>query len=240
MPFKYLFLLSIFVGVKSATTFLPTSPGIGDKFEAGSDCPIKWDIDTTGLWTNVSIDLMTGSTQNITLLRNVVHKLDGTISRPIPFTWVCPPVNPCFANYFYQFTNGDDKPSALFTPRFTIASSSGASTLPEHSAQPDGQPVPCGEGHLATLPGLAPTSAPTLTQDEINNYINISNADHTPTTMKVNGLPSRRLKIVSTSYNKEHYCSVFAKEGRMEEHHTFEDYSALFVLLLFIAVWFLC
>jgi hypothetical protein len=57
MPSKYILLLSVFVGVKSATTFLPTSPGIGDVFEVGSDCPIKWDIDTTGLWTNVSIGM---------------------------------------------------------------------------------------------------------------------------------------------------------------------------------------
>jgi hypothetical protein len=127
-----------------------------------------------------------------------------------------------------------------------IASSSGVSTPPGHSAQPDGQPAPWGEGHLA---GPAPTSTPPPTQDETN----ISNADrheastlnrdfaaNTPTTMKVDSLPSRRFKIDSTSYIKEHCCSVFAKEGRMEEYHTFEDYSAVFVLLLFIAVWFLC
>ena len=34
---------------------LPTAPGPGDSFAAGSPCQIQWSVDSTGQWTNVSI-----------------------------------------------------------------------------------------------------------------------------------------------------------------------------------------
>ncbi|KAI0771613.1 Ser-Thr-rich glycosyl-phosphatidyl-inositol-anchored membrane family-domain-containing protein [Trametes elegans] len=127
----------------------PTAPGPGDAFAAGSDCTIKWDADTSGQWTNVSISLMSGSNNNMTRVTTVASGLDGTDSNLTPYNWTCPDVNPYSAIYFYQFTNGDDKESSAWTTRFTITSPRGDSETPEHDTQPNGDSIPWGDGNLA-------------------------------------------------------------------------------------------
>lgn len=57
MFFSILSGLTVAVMANAATTFLPTAPGTGDVFKSGAGCPIKWDIDTTGAWTNVTIGM---------------------------------------------------------------------------------------------------------------------------------------------------------------------------------------
>jgi len=248
MSFKKLYLLSL-CAVKAATASIPTAPGLGDVFKAGSDCLIKWDIDTIGAWNNVSIDFMTGSTKNMTLLTNVAYKLDGT-SNPIPFDWVCPLVNPNSAIYFYRFSNGNNKTSALYTPRFTITSASGASTPPEHSAQPDGQPIPWGEGHMATITkqskaigkNAEPHSATIHEPEEPSTEVppeSVNAPDQDPpvnTTAPTTKFSSTQYKIISIPY----HCSWFAKDGGMEEHNAYEEYGGAFVLLSFIVLWIWC
>lgn len=46
----------------------PTNPGPGDVFTEGGPCLIGWDVDTTGLWTTMSIELMTGDNINMVTL----------------------------------------------------------------------------------------------------------------------------------------------------------------------------
>ncbi|KAH9951598.1 hypothetical protein B0H21DRAFT_182468 [Amylocystis lapponica] len=128
--------------------FTPVSPGPGDKFAAGSACSMQWDGDTSGTWTNVTIDLMSGSNGNMTHVTNVATGLDGTNTSLSPFSWTCPEVDPYSDIYFYQYTNGDDIMDAKWTSRFTITSPSGESVPPSDAHQPNGDPVPWGNGYL--------------------------------------------------------------------------------------------
>lgn len=46
----------------------PSSPGPGDVFIEGKPCTISWDVDLTGVWKNMNIDLMTGDNFNMVFL----------------------------------------------------------------------------------------------------------------------------------------------------------------------------
>jgi len=122
-----------------------------------------------------------------------------------------------------------------------VASLSGASTSPEHPAQPD-QSARWGEGHLAIIkPGPGPTPSPKATQDETKGHAMISNADRhsapisdgpsieipseiistqhqysAVNKLKIDGLSSRRFRVILMSYIKENYSSMFTKEGGHE------------------------
>ena len=39
----------------------PSEPGPGSVYNEGSTCHIAWDADTTGVWTVMNIELMSGS-----------------------------------------------------------------------------------------------------------------------------------------------------------------------------------
>ncbi|KAH9813319.1 hypothetical protein DFH28DRAFT_930062 [Melampsora americana] len=134
----------------------PTAPGPGQVFNEGSDCTIQWNLDTTGKWTNFAIDLKTGSNQAMQLVTNVASGLDGT-KGATSHKWKCPAVTPNSAIYFYEFSQAGESPT--WTTRFTIASSSGATTPPTESTQPDGKKIPWGTGSLAN--GAAPTPSTT-------------------------------------------------------------------------------
>ncbi|KAF9652249.1 hypothetical protein BDM02DRAFT_3258688 [Thelephora ganbajun] len=124
----------------------PTAPGPGEVLAAGSKCSISWTPDESGKWKTFSIDLMSGSNSNMTLVTNVAEDLDGTDSSLSPYTWTCPEVDPYSAIYFYQFNAAVDKSSPAWTTRFTITSSAGETTVPPHSKQPNGDDVPWGIG----------------------------------------------------------------------------------------------
>ncbi|TBU32783.1 Ser-Thr-rich glycosyl-phosphatidyl-inositol-anchored membrane family-domain-containing protein, partial [Dichomitus squalens] len=138
------------LSARALAALTPTAPGPGDTFAAGSPCTIKWDADTSGTWTNVSIYLMTGPNSNMTRLVTVTSGLDGTDTSLSPYNWTCPEVDPYSTIYFYQFTNRDDAQDSQWTTRFTITSESGDSVEPEHPTQPDGDSVPWGEGHVSS------------------------------------------------------------------------------------------
>ncbi|TFK55927.1 hypothetical protein OE88DRAFT_1622049, partial [Heliocybe sulcata] len=139
----YLALLS-----STFATVVPVAPSPGDVFYAGSSCTIAWNVDTTGTWRNMSIDLMTGPNNAMVLVMNVASGLDGTSSGLTPYNWTCPDVDPYSAIYFYQFTNDGNTSDAQWTTRFTIASASGATTPPDNATQPDGDAIPWGTGGL--------------------------------------------------------------------------------------------
>ncbi|THG99320.1 hypothetical protein EW026_g3018 [Hermanssonia centrifuga] len=130
--------------------FTPTTPGPGETYNAGSNCTITWDVDNSGTWTNITIDLKSGSNSNMSLVTNVASGLDGTDPSLTPFTWTCPEVDPYSAIYFYQFTNNGDSSTAKWTTRFTIASLTDDSVTPEYPQQPNGDNIPWGEGQLAS------------------------------------------------------------------------------------------
>ncbi|KAF9222017.1 hypothetical protein BS17DRAFT_685433, partial [Gyrodon lividus] len=135
---------------KSAIT--PLSPGPGDIYTAGRSCSSKWKIDPTGTWRNVTLELMSGSNYNMSLVMRVVGALDGTTESAYNFT--CPNVAPNSNIYFYQarppskaFNNADVE-NSVWTARFTIASPIGIVTPPEYSQQPGGSPIAWGNGRL--------------------------------------------------------------------------------------------
>ncbi|KAI0092843.1 hypothetical protein BDY19DRAFT_510831 [Irpex rosettiformis] len=140
-------LLSKMVSVAHAD-LIPTAPGPGQTFTAGGNCTIIWNVDESGQWTNVTIDLMSGSNTNMSLVTNVVLGLDGTNSSFTPYNWTCPEVDPYSAIYFYQFTNGGQTSNATWTTRFTITSPSNETVPPPNASQPNGDAIPWGVGHL--------------------------------------------------------------------------------------------
>ncbi|GAA5852066.1 hypothetical protein JCM5353_003008 [Sporobolomyces roseus] len=129
-----------------AADAVPTSPGPGDSFNEGSPCPIQWNLDTTGTWTDFTIQLMTGSNFQMTPLATVASGLDGTKGEG-KYEWTCPEVEPNSAIYFYQFTQTGGNTS--WTTRFTIASATGETTEPTETTMVNGVAVGYGTGRLS-------------------------------------------------------------------------------------------
>ncbi|GAA5884558.1 hypothetical protein JCM16303_000027 [Sporobolomyces ruberrimus] len=129
-----------------AADVVPTAPGPGDSFNEGSPCTIQWNLDTTGSWTNFTVQLMTGSNQAMTPLTTVLSGVDGTTGTG-KYEWTCPEVTPNSAIYFYQFTQAGAQTS--WTTRFTIASATGETTEPTETVMVDGKPVGWGTGRLS-------------------------------------------------------------------------------------------
>ncbi|KAG6865653.1 hypothetical protein C0991_000572 [Blastosporella zonata] len=139
------FLASTSLLVRADVT--PSDPGPGVVYNVGGTCHITWtgDATSTTAWKDMSIELMTGDNLEMVHLTTVATNLDGTVAGT--FDHICPGVTPNAAIYFYQFT----APAATdkqWTTRFTIASSTGATTDPTNATQPDGSAVPWGTGAL--------------------------------------------------------------------------------------------
>ncbi len=57
----------------------PSAPGPGDVFKQGDQCTITWDADTSGVWKEMNIELMTGNNWemvHITSTFRAVHALE--------------------------------------------------------------------------------------------------------------------------------------------------------------------
>ncbi|KAI0641990.1 hypothetical protein C8Q79DRAFT_986700 [Trametes meyenii] len=124
----------------------PTAPGPGDVFKQGGQCTFTWDVDTTGTWKEMNVELMTGDNWNMVHLTTIAT-LDGTDASQTTHSYDCPQVTPNSAIYFYQFTS----PSAAnrtWTTRFAIGDASGNTTPAPNATQPDGQSIPWGIGKL--------------------------------------------------------------------------------------------
>jgi len=136
----------------------PSIPGPGDSYKQGGDCLIEWATDPTGKWTDMQIELKTGSNLAMVPLK-VITKVDAT--KETRFVYPCPKVSPNSAIYFYEFTSTSST-EKLWTTRFTITDENGNSTPPTEAAQPNGDKIPWGTGTLAgdnsTIPGPSPPS----------------------------------------------------------------------------------
>ncbi|KAI0028242.1 hypothetical protein K488DRAFT_89929 [Vararia minispora EC-137] len=131
------------VGLVRAGVPVPDTPGPNQTYNAGSNCPIAWSADTTGLWKNMAIELMTGNNWNMEHITTVTT-LDA--STTTSFSWTCPQVTINADIYFYQFTAAGQ--NASWTTRFTIASNTGATVPAPNTTQPDGQLIGWGVGAL--------------------------------------------------------------------------------------------
>jgi hypothetical protein len=90
------------------------------------------------------IELNTGDNFNMKHLTTVTM-VDGTDASVTTYSWTCPDVTPNSNIYFYQFSSPvSTQPS--WTGRFTIASTSGATTPPTNATQPGGAALPWGTG----------------------------------------------------------------------------------------------
>lgn len=123
----------------------PNSPGPGDVYNEGAQCPIGWTADTTGVWKVMNIELMTGSNLDMVHLTTVAT-VDATATTT--FSWTCPQVTPNSAIYFYQFTSPGSNVT-MWTTRFAIADTTGQTTPPSQATQPGGQAIPWGTGALS-------------------------------------------------------------------------------------------
>ncbi|KAG9015447.1 hypothetical protein FRB94_000051 [Tulasnella sp. JGI-2019a] len=146
IPAAGLLLMSVSIYVASSAV-APTAPGPGSTFDEGSMCTVEWEVDTTGEWKDMTIDLMSGSDLNMTRVLNVASVVDGTNPTLTPFSWTCPPVCPNSDIYFYQLSQGHNRTLPTWTARFTIASRNGSSTPAPYGSQPNGGlPIPWGYG----------------------------------------------------------------------------------------------
>ncbi|KAF9515753.1 hypothetical protein BS47DRAFT_1381382 [Hydnum rufescens UP504] len=104
-----------------------TVPGPNDKYTEGGNCTIAWTADTSGLWTTMNIELMTGPNSPMVHLRTVATVNAQTTTS---FSWPCPMVSPNSAIYFYQFSSQQDQANTNWATRFLIAATDGSSTPP--------------------------------------------------------------------------------------------------------------
>jgi len=122
----------------------PSVPGPGDVYNEGSNCQIEWAADSSGTWTQMSIQLMTGDNLGMVHLADLTT-VDAT--KVTTYTYQCPQVTPNSAIYFYQFQDPSSN-QIYWTTRFAIADASGSTTPPAESAQPNGDKIPWGTGSL--------------------------------------------------------------------------------------------
>ncbi|GAA5913228.1 hypothetical protein JCM5296_006859 [Sporobolomyces johnsonii] len=128
--------------VLARAAVVPTAPGgVGLVFRAGGNCWFKYDLDSTGTWKAMDVDLMSGSNTQMVNVTRVASGLDGTTGNG-SYSFVCPEVDPPAPIYFYQFSSGGQEP--VWTSRFTVATANGTT----NTTQPDGQAIAWGIGHL--------------------------------------------------------------------------------------------
>ncbi|KAE9405396.1 hypothetical protein BT96DRAFT_338387 [Gymnopus androsaceus JB14] len=155
------FFLAVLLASVASLVRADVNPSTPDTGKAGSTCSIVWAADTnsTTNWADMSIELMTGSNYNMVFMTTVATGLVLDLNFLLPpnanetpqdgtkdgtFSWTCPQVNPYSDIYFYQFVSPLETSNPQWTTRFAIASSSGATTTPTNSTQPDGESIPWG------------------------------------------------------------------------------------------------
>lgn len=50
---------------------LPNTPAPGDVYNEGAQCTVAWAPDTTGVWTVMNVELMTGNNEAMKFLKGV-------------------------------------------------------------------------------------------------------------------------------------------------------------------------
>jgi len=114
---------------------------------------IEWELDPTGQWTDMQIELKTGDNWNMVPLQSITT-IDAT--KETKYTYTCPDVSPNSAIYFYEFSSSSS-PEKHWTTRFTITDENGNSTPPTENTQPNGDNIPWGTGTLAAVNGGDPS-----------------------------------------------------------------------------------
>jgi hypothetical protein len=122
----------------------PTAPGPGDSYKEGASCPIAWDLDTTGKWTDMTITLKTGDNFNMVFLETVTT-IDAT--KKGSYSFPCPTVDLHSDVYFFEFASSSST-QKYWTTRFTITDATGNSVPAPEKTQPDGSPIGWGTGNL--------------------------------------------------------------------------------------------
>ncbi|OCH87536.1 hypothetical protein OBBRIDRAFT_837310 [Obba rivulosa] len=135
----------------------PSEPGPGSVYNEGSNCFVSWDVDTTGVWKTMNIELMAGDNFDMQYLTTVAT-VDGTDPNNNSFSYPCPAVHPNSPVFFYQFTSPYST-QVYWTTRFTIADASGNVTPPTETTQPGGAPTPWGTAALDNAADAVPSPA---------------------------------------------------------------------------------
>ncbi|BGP20867.1 putative glycosidase CRH2 [Rhodosporidiobolus nylandii] len=144
MTTRFALLLPVLAGARAA--IVATAPGGPDQvFSAGGECKFSYELDTTGTWKSMDVDLMSGSDLEMINVTRVASGLDATTGEG-EYNFTCPEVDPPAPIYFYQFTQ--DGKDAVWTSRFTLEAANGTKVAAPNATQPDGKPVPWGIGHL--------------------------------------------------------------------------------------------
>ncbi|KAG8780153.1 hypothetical protein FRC15_009729 [Serendipita sp. 397] len=172
---------------------VPLEPSGTSVFNEGGNCTILWTPDTTGVWTTMNIELMTGDNFNQVHLKTVAT-VDGTDATNPSFSYPCLSVTPNARIYFYKFSSPATS-DILFTTRFTIADASGNSVSATQSqTATNGDVVAYGTGALEDpsqgdeppVVGTASASAmstlrrPFLLRVLLSAYWSIYTLDRTP------------------------------------------------------------
>jgi hypothetical protein len=177
-----MFASAILAAVVFAASFVvadpvPLEPDSTSVFDVGANCTILWTPDSTGKWTTMYIELMTGDNESQVHLKTVAT-VDGTSTTDHSFSYPCLSVTPNAAIYFYKFTSPAEPTVALFTTRFTIAAADGSTTTPTQTETGStGSLVPWGTGAL-TDPSQG------------DQPPNLGNGNGTSTTNPVTSMPS--------------------------------------------------
>jgi len=174
----------------------PSVPGPGDVYNEGSNCQIEWAADSSGTWTQMSIQLMTGDNLNMVHLADLTT-VDAT--KVTTYTYQCPQVTPNSAVYFYQFQDPSST-QTYWTTRFAIADASGSTTPPSESAQPDGDKIPWGTGSLVGSINNSTASSPSASSSNpVPHSSSLSSSGSGTTSSSPN--PSHSNSAVGSSTN---------------------------------------
>jgi hypothetical protein len=180
----------------------PTAPGPGDVFNQGANCAINWDLDTTGAWTQMTVELMTGDNFKMVHLADV-GTFDAT--KVGTYSYPCPTVTPNSAIYFYRFKQAGVN-GTYYTTRFAIADASGATTPPIEEIQSNGAKIPWGTGEIlggagdgsSSVSNSVPSSSSSPSSSPVSTPLPSSPGSSTPSNSGSHS-PSSSIKPSSSS-----------------------------------------
>ncbi|GAA5897726.1 hypothetical protein JCM8208_000242 [Rhodotorula glutinis] len=167
-PHHFVALLALAPLLLARAAVQPTWPGgKGLVFRAGDECSFRYKVDTTGTWTSMAVDLMSGSNYEMVDVVRLVSGLDGTVGGEdgaAEFNFTCPEVDPPAPIYFIEATQDDKDP--VWTNRFALAAPNGTVVPAHHNEQPDDESIPWGVGALVNGTDSNST-APSTTDDPL-------------------------------------------------------------------------
>ncbi|GAA5996839.1 hypothetical protein JCM5350_000504 [Sporobolomyces pararoseus] len=193
---------------------VPTAPGPGDTFNEGSTCPIQWNLDTTGTWTNFTIQLMTGSNQAMTPLLTVASGLDGTTGTG-KYEWECPQVDPNSATEPTETVMVNGKPVGWGTGRLSGASvslasgSSAAGSTAAGSASASSTP----SGMTTIISSSSSTTAPSTSSTSTSSSDSASSSSSSSSMSSASSSSSTSQVTASAASNSNNAASSSNQTG---------------------------